>query len=102
MIGCSNDKLYVGSTYSGFDDFPNTKISVQKAIELSEPYLEKTFELRKVGRDFVPEKQTDIWVTLKNNWFYVVKDNYPSYTPGFYMKHAVKIHSDTGEIIQPN
>lgn len=102
IVGCKSNETYFGSTYSGFDGFPKTEIDIDKAIELSEPYLESTFILRKKNRNTNSTKEPVIWVTLKDNWYYIVKDNYPSYTPNFYLRHAVRINSKNGEIIKPN
>jgi len=100
--GCNNKKIYSGSDYSGFDDFPPNPISVQDAIRLAEPHLGKTFELRSAKREYISDKEPVLWVTLKGNCYYLVKDNYPSYTPGFYLHHAVKINKNTGEVMPPS
>ena len=98
---CKREKVYFGSTGGGFEDFPPNPISVQDAIKLADPYLDKTFELRIASREHVSDKEASLWITLKGDYYYLVKDNYPSYTPGFYLNYAVKINKDTGEVIPP-
>ena len=46
------------------------------------------------------QKPTDI-VTRKGDWYYVVRDNYSAMYAGFYLPHAVKVHAQTGEVIEP-
>ena len=92
-----------GNTWGGFDDFPEREITVDKAIELATPYLDKSYKLRLKSRaqtngDF---KTDIIHVSLKDDFYYIVKDDYPSYTPGFYLLHAIKINTSTGYIIEP-
>ncbi len=92
---------YFSHSEKGFDDAPKTKVTIQKALSIAEPYLDITFQLRKEAMVRSTEKEPIIWVSLKGGWYYFVKDNYPSYTPGFYLKHAVKVNSDTGELVEP-
>jgi len=101
LLGCEKEKFYIGSTNSGFDNFPKTEIKIKEVLELSKPFLDKTYELRLKNRRHKSLKDPVIWITLKGQWFYVVKDNYPSHSANFYLKHAVRINSKTGKIIEP-
>jgi hypothetical protein len=100
FLACSG-KIYVGNSHAGFSGFPRNNIEVKDAIQLAEPYLDKTYELRKENRKSGNDNNLLIWVTLKGKYYYIVMDNYPSKTPGFYEKHAVRINKDTGEVISP-
>ncbi|MEM7467265.1 MAG: hypothetical protein AAF387_10310 [Pseudomonadota bacterium] len=100
ILGCSGE-THFGSDHEGFGNFPETPIPVEVAIEISQPYLAETFTLRQASRETNSNKDPVTWVTLRDGWYHIVKDNYPSYSPGFYLKHAVKINSITGEIIEP-
>jgi hypothetical protein len=99
LVSCGT--YHVGSSHNGFSDFPENNISVYKAISLAEKYLDKTFELRKANRSSQFNDEPAIWVTLRGNYYHIVKDNYPSYSPGFYEKHAVRINKSTGEVYPP-
>jgi len=97
--GCA--KSYFGSDWAGYDRFPAKRISPQEAISRAEPWLDQTFALRSSGRGGVSDKEPVVHLTLQGNFYYVVKDNYPSYSPGFYLRHAVKVHKDTGAVVPP-
>jgi hypothetical protein len=79
------------------------KISTDDAIRLAQPYLDRTFELRSENRpeDMQSDRPPRDIVTPKGRWYYVVRDNYPAVKENFYLDHAVKVHMDTGEIIEP-
>ncbi len=38
--------IAMGNSWSGFENFPEQKITVNKAIELAKPYLDETYKLR--------------------------------------------------------
>jgi hypothetical protein len=80
------------------------KINPEEAMELAKPYLDLSFRLRRKmrgeeGTDQI--KETTVWVLFKGNYYYISKDDYPSYTPGYYSWHAVKVDCVTGEVIPP-
>ncbi len=106
MFSWSNKSsiIAMGNSWSGFENFPERKITVNKAIKLATPYLDETYKLRlKYGRGRINRdlKTDTIHVCLKGEFYFIVKDDYPSYSPGFYLKHAVKINASTGDIIEP-
>jgi len=101
LAGC--EPKSVGSSLSGYKEIPGAIIQPQKAVELAGPYLDKTFELRQQDSDLTRRKDIEpiIHVTLKNNEYYIVKDNYPDKSVYFYLKHAVKVNIKTGNVIPP-
>ncbi|MCP4296136.1 MAG: hypothetical protein GY786_11055 [Proteobacteria bacterium] len=100
LSNCSGIE-YVGSEHNDFKNAPKYPISISKAIEISKPYLDETFKQRSAKRSDQFSKEPVVWVSIKGDWYYIVKDNYSSYTPGFYLNHAVKIHKETGQLVKP-
>jgi hypothetical protein len=77
-------------------------IDPNSAVELAAPYLEQTYLLRKSNSDLVRiEKNATVWVTVKGDYYYIVKESYPSIDASFYLDHAVKVHKKTGNVIEP-
>lgn len=102
--GCGK-KWYVGSREpQSWEHFPkNNKISPQQALQLSEPFLDKTFELRTKNRSLeirsdLPKEDS---IILQGRYYYVVRENYPAKYIAFYLKHAVKVNKNTGEVTPP-
>ena len=101
LIGCKS--IPVGSSYSGYENVIRAKIQLEEAVKLAKPYLDRTFELRKLHSDLSrsEDKEPGIFVTLKNRYYYIVKENHPAKSVNFYLDHAVKVHINSGEIIPP-
>lgn len=101
LIGCEPQS--VGTSLSGYKEIPGAKIQPQKAVELASPYLDKTFELRQKDSDLDRRKDTEpiIHVTLKDDEYYIVKENYPAKSVYFYLKHAVKVNIKDGKVTPP-
>jgi hypothetical protein len=101
LAGCEPQS--VGRSLSGYKNIQGAKIQPQKAVELAGPYLDKTFELRLQDSELTRRKEIEpiIYVTLKNDEYYIVKDNYPAKSVYFYPKHAVKVNINTGNVIPP-
>ena len=102
VLVCGCGKAYHGNGWAGFEGFPENNISPQQAVRIAEPYLDETFELRARNRRHVSDREPEVHVMLEGKYYYVVKDNYPSYTPGLYLWHAVKVHKDTGDVSPPS
>ncbi len=100
ILGCG--KTYYGSGWHVLNGFPMNKISPQEAMSRAEPYLDETFELRSRNRRHSSDREPVVHVTLKGDYYYLVKDNYPSYSPNFYLQHALKVHKDTGVLAFPS
>jgi len=99
--GCrSND--YLGSSHNNFAGFPKRPVSVHQAVRKAHPHLSKTFELR-LERCYRARKtnRPEIWVTLKDHHYHIVLDSCVNYDRGFYLEHAVKVHTVTGEVTPP-
>ena len=109
ITGCGGivNEVYYGAEWSKdkFDNFPENPVSVEEAINKAKPYLDKYFELRMEERTAYKNVGTKptVHVTLKGNYYYIVKDNYPSYAPypDFYLEHAVLVSKKNGEVKLP-
>lgn len=103
-VGCEKS-YYSGSIETGFAHFPrNNKISPEKAVDLAQPYLAHSYELRKknLKRHYtVPNVPFD-FVVLKGDFYYIVRDDEPNKFINFYIPYAVKINKRTGEITKPD
>ena len=101
LTGC--EPVSVGSSYSGYKNVQGAKIQPSEAVELAKSYLDKTFELRKSNRESPrrEDREPHIFITLKDGYYFIVKESYPAKSVYFYLDHAVKVHKDTGEIIPP-
>ena len=95
---------YCGSDFEGFKSARGCRVSPSKAVELAEPHLQQSFELR--SRDWAEWNSKRMpphnVVTRKGDWYYVARDDLPpSMTLSFYLAHAVRVHTQTGEVIEP-
>ncbi|MEK7698944.1 MAG: hypothetical protein AAB332_00935 [Planctomycetota bacterium] len=101
LAGCEPQSL--GNSLSGYKEIQGAKIQPQKAVELASPFLDKTFELRQKDSELARGKDREpiIYVTLKNDEYYIVKENYPAISVYFYLKHAVKVNIKTGKVTPP-
>lgn len=101
LLGC--EPVDVGNSSTGYKSIPNVKVQPAEAVKLAEQYLDKTFELRKASTDLErsSDKKPTIQVTLDGNYYYIVKESYPAKSIYFYMKHAVKVHKNSGKLIPP-
>ncbi|MFH0926534.1 MAG: hypothetical protein V1872_13050 [bacterium] len=93
----------IGNSLTGYKSITNVKIQPAEAVKLAEQYLDKTFELRKASSDLQrsPDKAPIIVVILGGNYYYIVKESFPAISRYFYMKHAVKVHKNSGKVIPP-
>ena len=101
LTGC--EPVALGNSASGYKTIPDAKIQPIDAVKIAQPYLDKTFELRSKSSTLERDKENEptIFVTLKDDFYYIVKENYPAKSIYFYLAHAVRVHKDTGEIIPP-
>lgn len=104
LTGCANDSaLSLGAVEDGLKPMPDCKISPEQAAELARPHLERCFELRQQKRPAqMKNKDAPIdKVFVKGDWYYVCRDNYPGIFSDFYLPHAVRVHTQTGEVKGP-
>lgn len=101
LTGCEPQSM--GSSLSGYKIIPGAKIQPQEAVGLASPYLDKTFELRQWNSELIRKKDVEpiIYVTLKDDEYYIVKENYPAVSVYFYLKHAVKVNINSGAVVPP-
>lgn len=100
LSGCAPTR-YFSNEKIGYKAFPSTSISVQKAIDLAKPYLEESYKLRMGMRKWTLDNnaETITYVSLIDDYFYIVKDNYPYKFREAYLPFAVRVHNQTGEVI---
>lgn len=106
VSGCGAEKIYISDSDRGFDNFPlYNEVSPRDALELAQPYIDYSYELRKqyiLAKHKVEEtSEVKEYVILKGNYYYVTKEHRVSNDPMFYIPYSVKIHKDTGEIQKP-
>ncbi|MGE3809306.1 MAG: hypothetical protein AB7K24_31970 [Gemmataceae bacterium] len=110
VAGClsfqpKNKKMkWVGDSRIGFRSPPQCKVQAQEAYELAKPHLERCFELRKKGR---PEKMNEgkpvDYITIgEGGWYYIMRDCYETTYKNYYTDHAVRVHTETGELKEPS
>jgi len=72
-------------------------------LRQAKPHLDKCFELRKKGR---PEHMNNDdepidYITVNHGWYYIMRDCYPTPYKNYYTDHAVRVHTQTGELKEP-
>lgn len=92
-------------TAGNLEPAPGFDISPERAVELAQPYLEKSFELRR--QHIEPNRRSDSnppfdHVNLKGDMYYIVRDNYPAIKASFYLRYAVRVNANTGEVTPPS
>ncbi|TAL37008.1 MAG: hypothetical protein EPN93_06155 [Spirochaetes bacterium] len=98
LFACE-DVVYMGSVRDGFTVAQENTISPERARELAQPFLAECYARRKAQRlSNLPGPPTDI-VVQKGDWYFVTRDNYPYKTLGAYTHTAVRVHTETGEIV---
>lgn len=75
------------------DSFPGVHIQPNIALEKATPYLEEhgTYNWDK-------EKELRTYILLKEEWYYIMQTNYPAKSLNFYLKPAVMVHTNSGQI----
>jgi hypothetical protein len=103
LTNCGTEPKSVGNSLTGYNTVAEAKIQPKEAVELAMSYLDKTFELRQKNRESNKKRNSEpiIYVTLKNNEYYIVKENYPDISVYFYLKHAVRVNINTGHVTPP-
>ena len=97
--GCAT-KSYFSNVNQGFAGFPPSKISIDDAIRIAQPYLNQSYKLRLSLRKWPlqPSSPPLIYVTLMDQYYYVVKEDYPYQYREAYLEFAVKVNRNTGKV----
>lgn len=93
--------VHVGSSRSGFKKDIHRAISPEEAYEKAKPFLEKTYQLRLKSRISRMDRPTYDTIIFRGSWYYISRDNYPYKTIRAYLYHAVRVHADTGKVVEP-
>jgi hypothetical protein len=86
-----------------FEPIAGMAVTPEEALVRAEPYLDLTFQLRRRdrGEDEMSDRPATDHIAVKDDWYYIARDNYPSHSPGFYLPHAVRVHGQTGQLLPP-
>jgi hypothetical protein len=100
LFSCSPPVLV--ATYPGKENAVNNKISPSQAYQSAMPYLEQTFQNRcqskhQRGSHWCDKKPTD-YIMQKGKWYYITRSSYPYKTLNAYLRYAVLVHTETGEV----
>ena len=104
LFGCK-ENFYFGTTETGFEHFPKkNSISAKKAVELAQPYLAHSYELRKnnLTRKYTISHTPFESIILKGDFYYVTREDEPNKFVNFYIPYAVKVNKNTGEVTKPD
>lgn len=107
LVAGRRNRVYLGNSRSGFSLAPvATALTPERARELAGPHLDESYRLRRARRgeklSDAPRREAVDWITLKGDWFLISRDDYPSYSPGYYEHHAVRVHAHDGTVIPPS
>ncbi len=100
LQGCSSVSL--GNSRVGFDTVEGVAIQPADAVEIARPFLDESYRLR-IESSSLPRdtEKVSIWVSLRGSYYFIVKESYPAKELSFYLDNAVRVHKQTGEIIEP-
>ncbi|MEM6532456.1 MAG: hypothetical protein AAF654_07520 [Myxococcota bacterium] len=105
VLASTRHSTLLGNSHAGFRDPPEpTKLSPHEALKLASPYLETSYALRRRGRKEGAgqlDRPALDWLGYKRGYYLVTRDDYPSYSPGFYDRHAVRVNANTGDVEAP-
>lgn len=100
LSACSlNMPIYFGSEKNGF------AISVERAIEISKPYLYKSFKLRNPSsvlteKEYFAKRYYQVFVYLDQGYYLIFRD-LPKKMESQHMASPVKVNIFTGEVVEP-
>lgn len=97
--GCAT-KYYFSNVNQGFSGFPKSKVSIEKAIQIAEPYLNQSYKMRLSMRKWPLKSNSPpiIYVTLLDQYYYIVKEDYPYQYREAYLEFAVKVNRNNGHV----
>lgn len=103
--------VFLGSRRSprNRDRVRGLSVTVERALELAAPHLEESFRLRQQMRSrpsaagYMALEPEDYITLVGGRYYYICRDNYPyKVQNGFvYLKHAVVVDGQTGEVHPP-
>lgn len=94
----------LGNSKTGFEAVRDAAITPRDAIDLARPHLDLSYTLRRGMRQpsSSPSDRDPLdWVSFQNGIYYIARDDYPSYSPGFYTHFAVTVDSASGVVTAP-
>jgi len=100
LFGCSKS-YYYGDSETGYKAFPKTNhISVEKAIEIASPYMDKSTALRKTLRSeqHLTSVSEKLYVLLYDQYYFIGKDSFKAKTINYYLQGAVMVNKNTGSV----
>ena len=100
LTGCLADVTYLGSYKSGFRSVGESKVSPAQAYEKAKPHMAETLKRRCESRPDKTwcKKPARDHMVLQGNYYYITRESYPYKSLYAYLKNAVKVHKDSGEL----
>ena len=93
---------YMGNASKGFSSDSNAGVSPSDAYQIALPYLAATWKARCAHipnhTPWCVKEPTDHMVR-RGDYYYVTRTSYPYKTQNAYLRFAVRVHVDTGEVI---
>ena len=86
-----------------YEPVPGMSVAPEEALELAQPYLDWSYQLRLQNRSdrMRSDRPPTDHISIKGEWYYIVRDNYPAIFAKFYLPHAVRVHGETGQVLPP-
>lgn len=99
LNGCAT-KYYFSNVNKGFVGFPQSPVTIEQAIQIAEPYLNQSYKMRLSLRKWPLQSNTPpiIYVTLLDQYYYIVKEDYPYQYREAYLEFAVKVNRMNGKV----
>lgn len=98
-----SDYITLGNSLAGFQNPADSKMSTVQAVNLAQPFLEESYRIRrlKLRRNQNPSQlgKALVWASYRGHWFYITQDDYPSYSPGYYVHYSVRVNALTQQVI---
>ncbi len=100
LLSCQN-VIYIGNSQKGFKKIDRYKITPQQALELAKPHLALSYKMRSKNRNFKSDRLPVDHIVMTGPWYHIARDNYPYKAIQAYLKHAVQVHAQTGQVVSP-
>ncbi len=100
QLGCASYQ-YLGNNSSGFKKIQDKTISVEKAIKIATPYIEKNFNRILLRKNWPTEDEypPKIHVMEKGDYFYISKININVKVLNQLAAYSVRVNKYTGEVL---
>lgn len=100
--GCGGQTEYIGNGAKGFWSEAPSKVPPNEAFRRAMPHLEATWEARCAevrNQDEWCDKPPVDHMVRRGHVYYVTRTSYPYKTHDAYLKYAVRVDAESGEVI---